>query len=82
MMEYIRGYAGQGVSGLLGITLKGVALNCGVARAGGVDITLAREDGYILADASGAIGFNAEKMGQRDRIAELAKDAEDIIGGE
>ena len=85
-MEYIRGEAGQGAGGLLGTTLKGMALNCGVYQADqaedGVDITLAREERFILADASGAIGYNAENPGQRDRIAELAKDADDTIGGE
>lgn len=78
----LRGEAGQRISGSAGIYLRGVALNArqAVAESSALDIRVAKESGFIIADASGLVGFNPLNPGQRDPGARLVRDKDGRIG--
>ncbi len=80
----LRGEAGVRINSSAGIYLRGVALNAGQVnvQSDGLDIRVAQESGYIIADASGVVGFNPLNPGQRDPGARLALDADGRIGDE
>lgn len=46
-----------------------------------VDIRLARDRGYIIADARG-LGFDTQTPGQRDTKARLVRDKNEVLGGD
>ena len=83
-MIALRGEAGLKMKGSAGIYLRGIALNARqtIAQSSGLDIRIAQESGYIIADASGVVGFNPLNPGQRDPGARLVRDKDGRIGDE
>lgn len=69
------------ISGSCGISLAATALNS-IGWLGGapLDIELARREGFVIADASGVVGFVPLAPGQRDPHAARAKDKNEEIG--
>lgn len=69
------------ISGACGINLAATALNS-IGWLGGapLDIELAKREGFVIADASGVVGFVPLAPGQRDPHAERAKDPNQDIG--
>jgi hypothetical protein len=61
--------------------LRALALNAlRTTQLSTLDITLAKDQGFIIADASGVPGYNPLNPGQRDTAAILARDPDQIIG--
>lgn len=75
--------AGKLLNGLAGIyALLGLARNAyGALPTHGNDILMATLEGYIIADASGYVGFVADRKAQRDREAIIPKDSTGVAGG-
>lgn len=80
MTTEVRGIVGNRITGIAGMIMRAKALNSHPGWAGGIDIKVARQEGFILADASGMVGFNPLNPGQRDRVAVRAKDSDKQIG--
>jgi len=66
---------GDGYNAMVGVSFRCVARNSVGQVSGGVnDITMAKEQGYIVADASGMVGFTADRTAQRDVGAKKVRD--------
>lgn len=74
--------AGNSVCASIGTGLKGFARNSvGNVTKSMNDIIMAKQQGFIIADASGYVGYVADRRKQRDREAILIKDSTGIAGG-
>lgn len=82
MYANIRGEIGSNLIGNVGIYMRAKARNAGTYNPESLtlDIRVAQDNGYIIADASGAVGFNPLNPGIRDSGARLAQDPDGKIG--
>jgi len=82
MQAMIRAAFGTAISCRAGYYFRGIAQNAGTFRpeSDTLDIRVAKDNGYIIADASGAVGFNPLNPGIRDSGARRAQDLDGKIG--
>lgn len=70
------------LSAQIGTVVRGLARNAvGFTSELVNDITMARQEGYIIADASGIVGYSADRAKQRDIRAKKVKDSTGVAGG-
>lgn len=63
------------------IRIDGVAMNAlGIGDIHRLSIKVAQSEGYVIADASGRVGFNPLEPGQRDESARIGLDKDKRIG--
>lgn len=67
--------------GQCGYYCEGIVQNARIMNNTGLlDIRVAKEQGFIIADVSDLIGYNAINKGQRDKTARLVRDKNQRIG--
>ncbi len=70
-----------GLRGQCGQYIETIVQNAKIMdNQGLLDIRIAIERGFIIADISDKIGYNALNRGQRDKTARLVRDKNDRIG--